>query len=70
MQSSDLDPEPFSCYGAVVLNPEDSLADLKYERKELLRHARCHEGDVHFNPRPEYEQDPEMYPDSIWEEED
>lgn len=66
LPSSNLDPEPFSCYAAIVLNPEDPLEDMKYERREVQRHARCHEGDVHFNPRPEYVQDEDKYPSDIW----
>ena len=64
-----LDPEPFACYQAIVTK-DGSLEDFEWERREVQRHARCHEGDVHFEPRSEYSQDPEDYPDSIWNDED
>ncbi len=68
--SLPLDPEPFECYGAVVTDPGETIEDMKWERRLLRRHARCHEGDVHFFPREGYEQDGELYPDDIWDDED
>lgn len=34
------------------------------------RHAREHEGYVYFEPRPEYSQNEDDYPDDIWGPED
>lgn len=49
-----LDPFPWSCWplGSAIIEQ---------------RHARNHEGYVEFEPRPEYEQDPEKYPAEVFE---
>jgi hypothetical protein len=33
-----------------------------------MRHNRCHEGGVFFEPREGYEQDENAYPDEFFEE--
>jgi hypothetical protein len=51
---SDLDPFPWSC---LPFGP-GSIEQ---------RHTRNHEGYVEFEPRPGYEQDPDKYPEEVFE---
>lgn len=51
-----LDPEPWSCW------PMNT-----YPGTVEIRHTRNHEGYVEFEPRPEYEQDEDAYPEEVFQ---
>ena len=57
-QQVTFDLEPWQCYNIVTRNGGKT-----FERAEFLRHAEEHEGDVHYEPRPEFEptRDPEPW---------